>query len=175
MKTLRHLRGVTLIELMTTISVVVTTLTIGVPTFNSIQSSMQRGQATTELVTSLMLARSEAARRAVSVTVCASATGTTCDTGEALNWPRGWIVFTDINENHAVDAGTDEIIHVTHFDRASFRITPESAMQGGVTFHDSGYPDHAGNFSYSDSQQSRTLALNYIGRVEQISTGPGTP
>jgi type IV fimbrial biogenesis protein FimT len=174
MKTLLHNRGITLIELMTTISVVVTTLSIGVPTFNNIHSAMQRGQVTTELMTSFMLARSEAARHAISVTVCASATGTSCASGDTLNWPGGWIVFTDANENHVVDADTDEILHVAQFDSATFRITPEDALINGVTFHDSGYPDNAGNFNYSDSQESRTLALNYIGRIEQTGTGPGS-
>ena len=147
MKARRHIHGTTLIELMTTVSVVAATLTLGVPTFGNIQAAVYRGQATTELVTSFMLARSEAARRGSPVTVCASSGGQTCVTGTSPNWHNGWIVFTDAHgRRRPCNNGTDEILHVAHFDRTGFDITPASAIAAsdgrpdGVTFEGNGYP-----------------------------------
>jgi len=145
MKTLKKMHGVTLVELMITVSTAALALGFGVPAFSGVQASMQRGQAVSELVSSFTLARSEAARRGVSVSICASTDGQTCTTGDLPNWRTGWIVFTDTDENHVADAGTDEIIHVTRFDQTAFSIVPPSTASAtesrphGVTFRGTGY------------------------------------
>lgn len=173
MKTLRHIRGITLIELMTTVSTLAVTLTLGVPTFSSIQNGIQHGQAIAEMFSSFTLARSEAARRGVSVTVCASSNGVACDAGNSPNWRNGWIVFTDGNENHSVDTGTDQIIQVTHFENAAFSLSSQSTIAAGVAFRGSGYPNAVGTFRYCDTKKSQDLLLNYIGRMETTDTGSG--
>jgi len=171
MRTLKKMHGVTLVELMITVSTAALALGLGIPAFGGIQTSMQRGQAVSEMVSSFTLARSEAARRGVSVSICASTDGQTCTAGDLPNWRNGWIVFTDADEDHVADTGTDEIIHVTRFEQTAFSIVPPSATSAtesrpdGVTFRGTGYPDVAGTFNYCDSGASRGLDLNYLGRI----------
>jgi type IV fimbrial biogenesis protein FimT len=170
MKTLKKMHGVTLVELMITVSTAALALGLGVPAFGGIQTSMQRGQAISEIVSSFTLARSEAARRGVSVSICASTDGQTCADGDLPNWRTGWIVFTDADENHVAD-NDDEIIHVARFEQTAFSIVPPSTAGAtesrphGVTFRGTGYPDVAGTFNYCDSGASRGLDLNYLGRI----------
>lgn len=181
MKTLRHLSGVSLVELMTTVSALAVTLTLGVPTFNNLQATVQRGQATTDLVSSFALARSEAGRRGVSVTVCASADRLTCDSSQTPNWRNGWIVFTDADMDKIVDSGADNVLQAVHFERSAFFLTPECVTSGckiakGVSFNDNGYPDEGdiGFFRYTDDREYQILSLSYVGRIEITGSGSGS-
>jgi len=177
MKTPRANRGISLIELMTTISALAITLTFGVPTFNTVRATIQRGQVAGELISSLTLARSEAARRGVPVTVCAAAAAAaTCATANPPSWPGGWIVFTDVQgDGDRIVNGTDEIIHRAAFDRPAFSLAPPtgSTIARGVTFRGTGFPDQVGTFSYCDSKATQDLDLNLIGRVEITDTDHG--
>ena len=175
MTMLKKVRGVTLIELMTTVSVAAVSLTLGVPSFNNVRANLNRTQTSTELMTSFSLARSEAGRRGVSVTVCPSSDGATCSQVESPNWSSGWIVFTDQDEDSAIDTPTDELIYTARFDNAAFSLTAEPSIAGGVALRGSGFPGATGNFTYCDEWESRTLALSFIGRIDLIATGSGCP
>ncbi len=93
--------GFTLIELLITLVIVAVLLMVGVP---SLKSFMQRSQliaATNELVSAMHVARSEAIKLNIRVSVCESSNGSTCSaTG---NWEDGWIVFVDGNGASAGD------------------------------------------------------------------------
>ena len=173
MKIRKTARGFTLIELMATLSVVAITLTLGVPSFNGLRASMQRTQAALSLTSAFTLARSEAARRGVSVTVCPSANGTSCVSGGSTDWSSGWITFTDIDGNATIDSGTDELLNVVRIGKPVFKLEPETAVQAGVTFSTSGFPDATGTFSYKDDKMTCQLRLSAIGRVERITNEPG--
>jgi type IV fimbrial biogenesis protein FimT len=98
----RLVRGLTLIELMITIALLVIVLAIGVPSFQGAINSSRLSAAANELSAAVHLARAEAIKRNRSVVLCRSATLATCAAGDT--WP-GWLVFADGNGNGAVDAG----------------------------------------------------------------------
>lgn len=178
MKTPRANRGISLIELMTTISALAISLTFGVPTFNTVRATIQRGQVAGELISSLTLARSEAARRGVPVSVCAAADdAATCATASSPSWLGGWIVFSDLQgDGDRVINGTDQILHRAAFDRPAFSLAPaphSTAIAKGVTFRGTGFPVQTGTFRYCDSKATQDLELNLIGRVEIIDTDHG--
>ena len=62
------------------------------------------------LVGDLQFARGEALREGNGVTVCISSDGAGCTGG--ADWGRGWIVFSDVNANAAVDGATDRVLKV---------------------------------------------------------------
>ena len=86
-------RGFTLIELMTTLAVLVVTLTIGVPAFAGLQQRARAANAYHLLTSSLAIARLAAVKRGEPVSVCPSNDGRSCN--DDVTWDGGWIVFSD--------------------------------------------------------------------------------
>jgi type IV fimbrial biogenesis protein FimT len=83
-------RGFTLLELLITVSVLGLLLLITVPSFRDAGLPSQLRSVANNLVGATQLARSEAIKRNAVVTLCVSAGGTACETG---NWQQGWIVL----------------------------------------------------------------------------------
>lgn len=72
--------------------------TMALPATEQFIERNQQTNFTNQLVSSLYLARSEAAKRGFPVTLCASSDQQTCDV-EAKNYSKGWLVFVDYDNN----------------------------------------------------------------------------
>lgn len=108
-------RGFTLMELLAVLSVAAILLTIAVPGYAFLVNTGKLATATNDLMSAVQLARSEAVKRRVRVTVCKSrGTAIACDT--AANWQQGWIVFVDGATRGAVDAGDSVLWVAAGFD-----------------------------------------------------------
>jgi len=101
--------GFTLYELLTTMLIVGVVLAYGVPNMQSFRQNSRMTAAANDLHSSFHLARTEAARAKVPITICASADSMalppdplpTC--GGELE--AGWVVFEDRNGDIVIDAG----------------------------------------------------------------------
>jgi type IV fimbrial biogenesis protein FimT len=163
----RHQRGINLIELLVTISIATTSLTVGVPSFQGLRISQDRSSAIIELVSAVRLARSEAALRGTPASICASSDGSTCGTSAATDWSSGWLVFRDEDGDAALDE-TDLVVKTVQFSNPQFTLTADSQLGSGITFRQFGYPrasQAGGNFAYADARASRCVNLTYIGRL----------
>ena len=89
----RKARGFTLIEMMTAIFILAVLVALAVPSFRDASLSSKLSGFANGIVASAQLARSEAIKRNVTVTLCASSDGETCD--EPDGWEAGWIVLAD--------------------------------------------------------------------------------
>jgi len=98
--------GFTLIELMFTIVVLAVLLGIGVPNFRDFIRNSRMTAAANDLLADLNLARSEAVKRRVPVTLCKSTDGTACDTDDESDFRR-WIVFVDDADPAVADTDND--------------------------------------------------------------------
>lgn len=99
------IKGFTLIELMITLAIAAILLGLAAPSFNDLIKDSRLTTQINGLSASLNLARSEAIKRSLTVTVCKSNGGTQCG-GE---WSDGWIVFEDI-DGTAGNVDTDDTI-----------------------------------------------------------------
>lgn len=90
-------RGFTLVELLIVLGVGSILLAIAVPGYGFLMNTSRLAAVTNDLVTALQLARSEAVKRGMRVTVCktgdAGTVPSACDA--TANWHEGWLVFVD--------------------------------------------------------------------------------
>ena len=89
----RRAGGFTLIEMMTAIFILAILVGLAVPSFNNASLSGKLTGFANDLVAGAQLARSEAVKRNVAVTMCASEDGATCDDPEG--WEVGWLIVVD--------------------------------------------------------------------------------
>ena len=83
--------GFTLVELMITLIVAGVILAIGVPSFTTAIRNNRIAAMSNQLVSALSLARSEAVKRAETVTFCRSTNGADC-AGASTDWQPGWVI-----------------------------------------------------------------------------------
>jgi type IV fimbrial biogenesis protein FimT len=128
--------GVTLIELLVTLSVVAIIVAIGVPALRDFFAMNQMSAAVNDLVTSMHVARSEAIKREISTTVCPSANwdepNATCTPLASL--ADGWIVVAD-------PAGIAVVVQ--RHEPLSGRIQLEHDFNDSINFTASGMPGNA--------------------------------
>jgi len=107
-------QGFTLIELMVALAIAIIVIALSTP----ISSVFQRNRVVSiqhEFVTSLNLARSTAVSTATPVSICrADPNNANVCAAPAANgnrqWEHGWIVFTDLNSNGAIELGAGDAI-----------------------------------------------------------------
>lgn len=86
-------KGFTLIEMLVTLAVLALLLGLAVPSYRTFVLDNRTTSQANDLLASLQLARSEAIKRGVRVTVCKSGDGATCTSFEG--WEQGWLTFVD--------------------------------------------------------------------------------
>lgn len=101
-------RGFTLIELFVTVAIASILLGIGIPSFLTLIRDTQTVSETNKLVRDLTFTRSEAVRRGIPTSMCASNNGVGC---AGAIWNTGWVIFSDTNADGAIN-GADAIIQV---------------------------------------------------------------
>lgn len=97
---------------MTTVTVAAVLLGLAVPSFSRIVRSNQIAAQSNELMASLALARSEAMKRAMRVSVCPVDNPNDPAAVCAANWNAGWIMFTDDFGVGGVRDPADNVIQV---------------------------------------------------------------
>jgi len=118
-----------------------------------------------ELVTHLSLARSEAIKRRVTVTLCKSNTGVSCN--RDADWQSGWIIFTDPNTNRVVDADEDILLVQSALDGNPSMRFGETGRYNYVTYYPTGYAWPNATFTLCDgrgSDRARAVILYWTGR-----------
>ena len=145
--------GFSLIELVVTLSIVAILMTTAAPSFFAM---IQRDRLTTQangFVSSLSLARAEAASRGQRIVVCKSAAPHNACAG-AGEWDQGWIAFTDLNGDDlyvAADDGANGILRI------------HEALVGNTTLRGDGNIGNSiaflGGTGFAATPQLRTLSL----------------
>jgi type IV fimbrial biogenesis protein FimT len=98
-------RGLSLIELLVTLTIAAILLAIGVPAFVDMMASNTATSYANDLLADINYARSEAITRGSRVVVCKGA-ATAVGSGCTGNWEDGWKVFVDCNNDQLVSNAT---------------------------------------------------------------------
>ncbi|MDJ0882102.1 MAG: GspH/FimT family pseudopilin [Gammaproteobacteria bacterium] len=162
---LNQQHGLTLIELMFTVTIAGIVMAIAVPNLNQFIKNERLTSYTNTLLTDLMLARAESVKRNQSSILCASNNETSC-TGGALE--DGWIVGSDANNDGDLEAA--ELIKVQTAIEGDIEFTSTIA-NNTVIFDSRGFnPDTDGTFTIQDDRgaaHQKTLSINKTGRVSR--------
>jgi type IV fimbrial biogenesis protein FimT len=161
--------GVTLIELIVTITIAAILVALAGPSYKSITTSNRIASEINGLLGDLQFARSEAIKEGQTIIVCASTDGVNCS--GSTNWKTGWVVFFDANGNSKVDSpgetalriqtafnGTDSFQANKNLVSISFNregIATGIANGTLITLHDSS----------ASSNWTRCLSINLIGQL----------
>lgn len=92
-------QGYSLVEVLMTLIIVGILVAIAYPSYRSFIQNTRVTTLTNDFMSSLAYARAEALKGDVAVTICPTADDNYYDCGPAANWPRGWIIFQDRNQN----------------------------------------------------------------------------
>jgi type IV fimbrial biogenesis protein FimT len=172
-------RGVTLIELLLTITVLGVLVAVAAPSFTKVILDNRIRSQSSDLLANLAIARSEAAKRGVRVTICTSTTYASatpsCTSGGASGWNSGYILFTDVNKNGTFDAANDVVIKVAEPLAGGNTLTSTGftapAAADSFQFRPSGntnLPAAGGSFQLCDSRTGnfgRLITLSVTGRA----------
>jgi len=102
-----------MIEMLIVVAILGILTAVALPSFQNTMEAANTNRIVKVMLTTLNLARSEAIKRGLDVSLCASTDGADCNGG---TWTDGWLVFVDNNADAdgsggSVDVG-DELIRV---------------------------------------------------------------
>lgn len=171
-------RGFTLIELMVTIAVMAILLGIAVPSFTNAVLGSKLGSYANNFVASVNMARSEAIKRNIRVTLCATADGSSC--AASGGWDQGWIVKCQTTNNTTCDAAGPNwiVIHRQQVMASGLKMTAESDVRS-ITFEPTGVGVTPATLTVcratpSAGSQERVIRVTATGRASVSKTTTGT-
>jgi len=151
--------GFSLIELMVTLAVAAILLAVGIPGMQSLMEGSRVRNATNEILSDLLYARSQAVNLGIEITVCPLDSSKTC----VSDWNLGMSIFIDENDNQKLDA-TEATIRVANpmssIDKLIFN------NGSWLSFNPEGVTTKNGTFSYcTNSQDPAGIVLSQSGRA----------
>ena len=168
-------KGLTAIELLVVLAVIAILAAVAIPSFVDLTQRNRVSGEVNGFVGDLQFARSEAIKEGQTVTICASANGSTCASGG--NWRTGWLVFADTNSNQVRDstetvlrkqpawAGTDTFT-------ASNNTSAISYSRDGFAMSSTGTVTLTVHTTPLNAAATRCIAVNLVGR-QQVQTANG--
>ena len=166
----RLLPGFTLIELTVVLAVLSVVLGIGVPAFQRLQQSIKIQAGVRQMMSDIILTRSEAVKRNRQVIMCPSPGEDSTVLGCSGVFSRGWLVFEDDNLNRQWDSG-EELIRVSDGINEDLTVTNRAATRDAnelILFKPDGTSHRNRTLMVCSSRRpdipSWSIVMNRIGR-----------
>lgn len=143
--------GFTLIELVVALTLLGILLAMAIPNFTLMVKNSRLTSQANDFIIAVNLARSEAIKRNLNVSLCPSADGATC-AGAGI-WEQGWLIYVDADSSFSLNAG-DTILRI--FPRLSgdntFRANANYANL--ITYRPRGFPIQQGALVLCDDRNN---------------------
>ena len=144
-------KGFTLLEALVVLALMAALVALAAPSLSGLRQKHQMQSQAEQMLSSLMLARSEALQRQQRVTLCVLGLGGGCATEGS--WAQGWLVFVDGPDN-AVRDSTETVLMVHP------ALPPFLKLQGNATVNRYvSYGPEGRSQSISGGFQAGTLTL----------------
>ena len=117
------LEGLTLVELMVVLLILAVLLTLGVPAMQQLSGSNRVRAEAHRLLAAINLARSEAVLRNRPVSLCPSPMASNGVAECSGVYSAGWIVFSNLDGDREIDAGSDQVLQVFEGLPPGYRLT----------------------------------------------------
>ncbi len=121
---LQKIHGITLIEVLLTLVIAAVLMSIAIPSYKTLSTRNQVVAQSNQLVAAMHLARSEAIKRGLPITLC-KGVGNRCVTS-GPGWEQGWLVFVDDNANGQRNRG--EIV-IQKWPESTAKVTIQGSAQ----------------------------------------------
>ena len=161
--------GFTLVEMMVTVAMIGIVVAFGIQTMTEISKNDRLTPNVNALIGHLALARSEAVKRSIQVSICVSSNADSADpncTG-GIAWEDGWIVYIDADGNNSRDPG-EEVLRAQQAFEGQNRLTPGGGLGTSVTYDYRGFATATGNFLLCDNRtgpHGKFVTITNTGRV----------
>jgi type IV fimbrial biogenesis protein FimT len=164
----RRIRGITLIEMMMSLTLAAILLATAAPVFGTLIGKTQGDTSRGAITASLETARLFAISRSAHVVACPSADQQYC--GHTTEWQHGWIVFVDADHNGDRDV-SETIIAATQSEPAGVAIL-SSAGRTHVDFRpDGSSPGSNATFTVCDAAGAAHASAIVINNAGRLRTG----
>lgn len=168
----RRLNGMTLIELLVTLSILVVFLALAVPNMRDYLADRRLRAASLELITHINLTRQTATGTRNRLVMCASSTGQSCDAG--TQWEQGWLIFEDLNADRNIQAN-ENIIRIKQNELDSELTIRSPVSRQKLVFLPNGTsPGSNVRISLCDERgadKARAVVISNTGRIRNEQSG----
>jgi len=120
-------------------AIVAILMALAVPSYRYITNANRIAAEVNGLLGDMQYARAEALKEGQTVTVCVSTNGTSCDGAAVSTWQNGWIVFSDVNGDHAVETASGDTIYRVQSTFTSTDTFVAAPASGYVSFNREGF------------------------------------
>jgi len=156
----------TVLELLVTLTIAAILLVTGVPAFQQFTWKQHMRTAMGHLHNDLLVARSEAVFRNVSMVACPGDPRTGC--ADSADWSRGWIVFPDLNGDRQRQPDEAVLRHGQVFE--ALAITGSRGRHRIRFLPDGSAPGSNGTIGFcglGGPERARKLVISNIGRIRR--------
>jgi len=163
--------GLTLIELLMTLTIVAIIAMAGVPTLRHLVLTQRMTAQINNFVHGVFLAKHSAHTRLTEIVICKSPTGRRCEPD--ADWSDGWLIFVNLDRDRPARVDADEPVLATGEPFAHGHIR---ANRQEFVFRAFEIRSTNGTLVFCDARGAafaRALVISYSGRPRIATTRPG--